>query len=68
MDERDLQPQRPAGAHVIGAPLDLMSVAELEALIEVLGAEQRRVTAEIERKRAHSTAAESLFRSPTPKS
>jgi len=46
----------------VGANLEALSVAELEARIKEFEAEIERVRAELERKRAHETAAAQLFK------
>lgn len=48
----------------LGAPLDTLSVAELEARIALLREEIARIEQTIESKRASRTAADSFFRGP----
>lgn len=62
MDLDDSTPKKSAG-FVIGSSLETLSVGELEALVATLKSEQARVEAEIGRKQAQASAAESLFRS-----
>lgn len=53
---------RPKRAHEIGQDLSLLSVDELEARVELLRAETRRLQAEIDAKGSSLKAAEALFR------
>lgn len=53
---------RPVPLLVIGQPLDLLSVAELEARIEALRAEIARLEAAASAKRTANAAAEAFFR------
>jgi uncharacterized small protein (DUF1192 family) len=62
MDWDELKP-KPAPAITVGQPLASLSIAELEARIEALAAEIERVKAEISSKKAHATAADSIFKS-----
>lgn len=48
---------------VIGESLDAVSIAELEQRIQVLESEIARIRAEIHKKQASRTAADSFFRS-----
>lgn len=57
-DEPRVRPQA-----TIGEPLGTLSVAELEARISALEGEIARVRAELEKKRAHESAAAKLFKS-----
>jgi uncharacterized small protein (DUF1192 family) len=61
MDWDDLKPKKPAGTE-IGASLETLSVAELEARIDLLQAEITRVKEEITRKRRIEDAARSVFK------
>ncbi|WP_333795442.1 DUF1192 domain-containing protein [Hyphomicrobium sp.] len=56
----------PAQSAAIGENLETLSVAELEGRLDAFAAEIERVKAELERKRAHESAAEALFRKPSP--
>ncbi|PPD46077.1 MAG: hypothetical protein CTY15_01435 [Methylocystis sp.] len=53
---------RPAPPLEIGKPLDLLSVAELEARIKALRHEIARLEAAVAAKRAANAAAEAFFR------
>jgi uncharacterized small protein (DUF1192 family) len=53
---------RPAAPFDIGQPLDLLSLAELEARIEALQREIARVEAAIKAKQAAGAAAAAFFR------
>ncbi len=59
--ELDEAPKKPANM-VIGENLDAISVAELEQRIHALQEEIRRVHAEIAKKQASRSAADSFFR------
>ena len=61
MDWDDVRKPGAAGL-VIGAPLDRLSVGDLEARIAELESEIDRVRAEIQKKRAHSARAEDIFK------
>lgn len=63
MDWDEARPA-PSKSASIGDNLETLSVAELEARIEAFAAEIRRVKAELERKRAHESAAAALFKKP----
>jgi uncharacterized small protein (DUF1192 family) len=63
MDWDDVRPPPPKGT-AIGDNLETLSVAELETRIAAFAAEIERVRAELERKRAHESAAAALFRKP----
>jgi len=54
----------PAKAATLGDNLETLSVAELETRIAALESEILRVKAELDRKRAHESAAAALFRKP----
>jgi uncharacterized small protein (DUF1192 family) len=58
----DEEAPRPAAHFEIGQPLDLLSVAELEARIEALRAEIARLEAAVTSKQAASAAAEAFFK------
>jgi uncharacterized small protein (DUF1192 family) len=58
----DEEAPRPRPAIEIGQPLDLLSVAEIEARIAALKEEIRRLEAGAEAKRAANAAAEAFFR------
>jgi len=58
----DDESPRPAAHFEIGQPLDLLSVAELEARIEALQQEIARLEEAIKSKRAAGAAAEAFFR------
>jgi uncharacterized small protein (DUF1192 family) len=60
-DETRPAPPRNAG---IGDNLETLSVAELEARITAFASEIERVKAELDRKRAHESAASALFKKP----
>jgi len=62
MDEEEVR--RPSG-RVVGASLEGLSVAELEAYLAELRAEIARVEAELARRRDVRGAAEALFGRPT---
>ncbi|HEY8161348.1 MAG: DUF1192 domain-containing protein [Methylocystis sp.] len=53
---------RPRPAYEIGQPLDLLSVAEIEARIAVLKEEIERLEAAAQSKRAATAAAEAFFK------
>jgi len=57
------RPAPPKGISV-GESLETLSVAELEARITALAGEIDRVERELERKRAHESAAAALFKKP----
>ena len=61
MSFEDLTPKK-TPAIVVGEPLDLLSVAELEQRVQALEAEIARVRAAIVSKRASRDAADSFFR------
>jgi len=63
MDWDEARPA-PSKSASIGDNLETLSVAELEARIEAFAAEIQRVKAELERKRAHESAAAALFKKP----
>ncbi len=62
MDWDDLKPKPPKLA-TLGENLETFSVAELQARIAALGAETRRVEAELAARKAHEAAAAQLFKS-----
>ena len=55
-------PKTPAGV-MLGEPLDLLSVAELEQRVSQLESEIQRVKAAISAKQASKNAADAFFRS-----
>jgi uncharacterized small protein (DUF1192 family) len=57
----DEERPKPVKGVVLGESLETLSVAELDARIKALEAEIARVSAELEKKRAHEAAAASLF-------
>lgn len=61
MDWDDVRP-KPQEGIVVGANLEALSVAELEARIAALKGEIERVEAELRTKRARQQAADSLFK------
>ena len=61
MDWDDLKP-KPAKGISVGEDLSTLSVAELEARIAALSGEIERVQREIDAKRAHEAAADSIFK------
>jgi uncharacterized small protein (DUF1192 family) len=61
MDWDDAKPTPPKSAG-IGDNLETLSVAELEERIRTFEAEIERVKAELDRKRAHESAAAALFK------
>jgi uncharacterized small protein (DUF1192 family) len=61
MDWDDAKPTPPKSAG-IGDNLETLSVAELEERIRAFEAEIERVKAELDRKRAHESAAAALFK------
>jgi uncharacterized small protein (DUF1192 family) len=61
MEPEDL-PKKPPSI-VVGEPLDLMSVAELEQRVQALESEIVRVKAAIASKQASKSAADAFFRS-----
>ena len=61
MDWDDIRPKQTSGSG-LGADLSGLSIAELEHRIGELKAEIARVTAEMERKRAHEAAASAFFK------
>lgn len=63
MDWDDARPTPPKFAS-IGDNLETLSVAELESRIAAFAAEIERLKAELDRKRAHESAAEALFKKP----
>jgi uncharacterized small protein (DUF1192 family) len=63
MDWDDARPTPPKSAS-IGDNLETLSVAELESRIAAFAAEIERLKAELDRKRAHESAAEALFKKP----
>ncbi len=58
LDERPA----PGPRHVIGAPLDVISVDELRERVALLEAEIGRIEAEILRKQASRSAADAVFK------
>lgn len=60
-DERDAEP-RPKPVHVLGQPLDVVSIAEIDLRIELLRAEIARLEAAREQKRAAQAAADAFFK------
>ena len=50
-------------AIIVGEPLDLLSVSELEQRVQALESEIERTRAAIQSKRASKSAADSFFRS-----
>lgn len=58
----DEEVRRPRPALEIGQPLELLSVAELEARIAALEAEIRRLESARDAKRAANAAAEAFFK------
>lgn len=63
MDLDDLMPAKKPTGVAIGENLSTLSVAELEKRITDLGSEIERVRVELEKKRKHEAAAQSLFKS-----
>ena len=63
MDWDDARPTPPKSAS-IGDNLETLSVAELESRIAAFAAEIERLKAELDRKRAHESAAETLIKKP----
>ena len=63
MDLDDLMPVKKPTGVAIGENLSTLSVAELEKRITDLGSEIERVRVELEKKRKHEAAAQSLFKS-----
>lgn len=61
MDWDDVRPP-PAKSASIGENLETLSVAELESRIAAFAAEIERVKAELDKKRAHESAAAALFK------
>ncbi|MGI8726028.1 MAG: DUF1192 domain-containing protein [Methyloceanibacter sp.] len=61
MDIEDLQPKK-AKAHVVGADLSTLSVAELRALTETLQAEIARIEVALDEKQSSKNAAEAAFK------
>lgn len=61
-DEDDARAAGKAAAHVLGEPLDALSVDELTARIEVLRAEIARLEAAREAKSAFRAAAAAFFK------
>jgi uncharacterized small protein (DUF1192 family) len=61
MDWDEAKP-KPAGDIVVGASLEALSVAELEARISLLEREIERVRRELDVKKARQTAAQSIFK------
>ncbi|WP_424363212.1 DUF1192 domain-containing protein [Methylocystis parvus] len=59
---KDEDAPRPPASFEIGQPLDLLSVAELEARIEALREEIARLEAAVTSKQAASAAAEAFFK------
>jgi len=63
-DDDIFAPKKPAAAgHVLGEPLDALSVAELGERIDLLRAEIARLEAARERKNASRSAADAFFKS-----
>ncbi len=58
----DEEAPRPRPAYEIGQPLDLLSVAEIEARIATLEEEIERLDAAAQSKRAATAAAEAFFK------
>jgi uncharacterized small protein (DUF1192 family) len=63
VDLDDLMPAKKPGGVTIGENLATLSVAELEKRIKDLETEIERVRLELDKKRKHEAAAQSLFRS-----
>lgn len=64
MDLDDLMPaKKPGSSATIGENLETLSVAELEQRIKQLQEEIERVRLELDKKRKHEAAAQSLFKS-----
>jgi uncharacterized small protein (DUF1192 family) len=61
-DDDENQPRRVHAPIVIGQPLDLLSVAELDERIEALRAEIARLEAAREAKQSANAAAEAFFK------
>jgi uncharacterized small protein (DUF1192 family) len=61
IDWDDIKPKPVTGPR-LGDNLETLSVAELDGLLAQLHSEIARVTAELERKRAHEAAAAALFK------
>jgi uncharacterized small protein (DUF1192 family) len=61
MEEEDRP--KPKFAHVLGENLDMVSIEELHQRVILLEAEITRIKAEIERKTASKSAADSFFKS-----
>lgn len=62
MDWDELILRKPSPSHQIGEPLENLAIGELEARIKDLESEINRVNAEILKKRAHSSLADSFFK------
>ncbi|HMN36454.1 MAG TPA: DUF1192 domain-containing protein [Hyphomicrobium sp.] len=58
----DWDETRPVQKAHLGEPLATLSVGELEARIAALKLEIERVSAELEKKKAHEAAASALFK------
>jgi uncharacterized small protein (DUF1192 family) len=54
-----------ATGHVVGEPLDNLSMADLNGRVAALEGEIARLKAELERKKAHEAAASELFTGKT---
>lgn len=61
MDWEDLKP-KPKPTITVGDDLKTLSVAELDERVALLTAEIERIRGEIARKKAHTAAAEDLFK------
>jgi uncharacterized small protein (DUF1192 family) len=64
MDWDDVRPKAPKAQASVGDNLEALSVAELEARIALFEGEIVRTRAELEKKRAHESAAAALFKRP----
>ena len=64
MDWDDVRPKTPKAQASVGDNLEALSVAELEARITLFETEIGRTRAELEKKRAHESAAAALFKRP----
>ncbi len=60
--EDDLDRPKPQTTHLVGEPLDVMSIAELELRITLLQDEIARLEAEIRAKQASRGAADAFFK------
>jgi uncharacterized small protein (DUF1192 family) len=58
----DEEPRKPAGPHVVGQDVSLLSVEELGQRIAMLKAEVERLEAESAQRGATKSAAEALFK------